>query len=139
MPPVQIRVYSLPRTRFCVERDDEVQMAPRGAICWFVSAAGGGCSERRVGIELGRRPVGNELFTPGLLDLWTVDTPQSLAQQLQALEDRQRLLGRPVRRQRRRLVVADGHGLLLPGLIERCWAERCFARAASRSCASLAR
>lgn len=33
LPPVQIRVYSLPRTRFCVERDDEVQMAPRGAIC----------------------------------------------------------------------------------------------------------
>ena len=98
LPPVQIRVYSLPRTRFCVERDDEVQMAPRGAICWFVSAAGGGCSERRVGIELGRRPVGNELFTPGLLDLWTVDTPQSLAQQLQALEDRQGLLRRPVPR-----------------------------------------
>jgi len=94
----------------------------------------GRCSEGLVRIELGQRQLRRKLITPGLLHGRPVHRPQLLAQRLQALEDRQRLLGRPVRRQRCRFVVAWGHGLPLPLLT-----ERCRARAASRSCASLAR
>ena len=38
-------------------------------------------SERLVGIELGRRSIGNELVTPGLLGLRTVGIPQCPTQQ----------------------------------------------------------
>ena len=72
-------------------------MAPRGAICFGCWTAAP--SERFVGVELRRPAVGHELIAPGLLDLRAVDRPQRLAQGLQALEDRQRLLGRPVQRQ----------------------------------------
>ncbi len=57
----------------------------------FVTAAGDGCSERLVGIELGRLPIRHELLTPGLLHLRSIRVPQRLTQQLQALEDRQGL------------------------------------------------
>ena len=53
-------------------------------------------SERLVGIELWRRLVRHDLFTPGLLHLRPVGGPQCLAHGLQALGDGQRLLGRPV-------------------------------------------
>ena len=75
--------------------NDEVQMAPRGAICLFVTAAGDSCSERFVGIELGRLSIRHELLTPGLLHLRTIRVPQRLTQQLQALEDRQGLRDHP--------------------------------------------
>ncbi len=55
-------------------------MAPRGAIWWLVWAVGDGCSKRLVGIELGRRPIGHELFAPGLLHLGAVGVPQCMAQ-----------------------------------------------------------
>ena len=55
-------------------------------------------SERLVGIELWRLTVRHELLAPGLLYLWSVGGPQRLTQRLQALEDRQGLLGRPVPR-----------------------------------------
>ncbi len=52
-------------------------------------------SERLVGIEVRHGP-GAELITPGLLNLGTVELPEGLAHDLQALEDGQGLLGRPV-------------------------------------------
>jgi len=55
-------------------------------------------SERLVGIELRRLTVRHELLAPGLLHLRAVGVPQSVTQRLQALEDRQGLLGRPVKR-----------------------------------------
>jgi hypothetical protein len=55
-------------------------------------------SERFVGIELGRLFIRHELLAPSLLHLRTIRVPQRLTQQLQALEDCQGLLGRPVPR-----------------------------------------
>lgn len=51
-------------------------------------------SERLIGIEHGRLPIRYELLTPGLLHLRTIRFPLRLTQDLQALEDRQGLLGR---------------------------------------------
>ena len=69
-------------------------MAPQGAICSLVCAAR---SERRVGIEVGWDAIGDELIAPGALDFGAVDKPELLAQQLEALEDCECLLGRPMR------------------------------------------
>ena len=55
-------------------------------------------SERLVRIELRRLPIRHELLTPGLLYLRAIRVPQRLTQDLQALEDRQGLLGCPVPR-----------------------------------------
>lgn len=59
-------------------------------------------SERLVGVELRRLAIWRELLAPSLLDLGAVGCPQCMAQQLQALEDGQGLLWRPVLRDERR-------------------------------------
>jgi hypothetical protein len=59
-------------------------------------------SERQVRIEISRCSLGHELSAPGALDLGAVGEPEVIAYQLDALEDCEGLLGRPVRRQRER-------------------------------------
>ena len=59
-------------------------------------------SERRVGIEIRRCPLGHKLTAPGALDFGAVGKPELIAYQLEALEDCEGLLGRPVRGQRER-------------------------------------
>ena len=75
------------------------------------------------------RTQAHEMRLHGLLAHWSeVMADAQAAQRVQALEDGQRLLGRPVRWQRRWRGAWRAHGLLLAGL-----PERCPARAASRS------
>jgi len=69
-------------------------MAPRGASCSCGVAA---YSERVAGIDGQRELLGRVLTSPGALDLWAVDEPELVAQQLEALEDGERLPRRPVR------------------------------------------
>lgn len=70
--------------------DDEVQMAPRGAICLSAGCCAG--SERQFGIGVGWGSIGYELMAPGALDLRAVGKPELIAQELDALEDCQLLM-----------------------------------------------
>ena len=76
-------------------------------------------SERLLRIEGRRWRLGLELIAPGLLDLWAVVGPELVAQELQALEHRQRLLGCPVRRQGRWGRSAERQGFALAALAAR--------------------
>lgn len=67
-------------------------MAPRGGHL-FVGVTLPTHSERRVGVEIRRRPLGHELTAPGALDLGAVGTPELIAYQFEALEDCEGLLG----------------------------------------------
>ncbi len=57
-------------------------------------------SERHVWIEVARDlPLGRDLIAPGALDVGPVGEPELVANEFDALEHRERLPGRPVRRQ----------------------------------------
>ena len=92
------------------------------------------CLERLVGIELRRWAIAHELLVPGLLHLCSVDGPYLLTHDLQAFEDGQRLLGRPVQ-QHDRLPVSAKQPAFLPYPTAPCKSER---RAYLRTAASTA-
>ena len=68
-----------------------MQMTRQGVICCLVGGAGR--SERRIGIEVVWDAIGDELIAPGALDFGAVGEPELLAQQFEALEDCECLLG----------------------------------------------
>ena len=55
-------------------------------------------SERFAGVDGQRELPGHELITPSALDLGAIGESELFSQQLQALPEREGLLGRPVRR-----------------------------------------
>lgn len=116
---------------------DEARAPLKGPLGWM-DARSPGSSERVVRIEpcWGLGIVIYELVAPSLLRGRAVHHPELFAQGMQALEHGQRLLGRPVGGKPRRWRIAPLHGLPRPVA---ALPERCLARAASRSCASLAR
>ena len=104
---VRIRCYSLVRTRFWTYAEHELSFdmtkfrwpLAGPSVRWATPL---GKSERQFGIEVGWCAIGHELTAPGALDVRAVGEPELLAHQLEALEDGEGLLGRPVRRQRER-------------------------------------
>ena len=94
-------------------------------------------AERRVRIELRQILFGPQLSSSGLLHLRPVGRPERLGPGVQALEDGQRLLRRPMRWQQRRRDARRCHGLALRGAAGLPVGS--LTRAPNRSSASLAR